>query len=193
MGYTRVSTATQDPQLQLDALVASGVERRDIFSDITSGRKAASDRPGMARLLEHATDGDTVVVWRIDRLGRSLIDVLNTVTSLSNAGVAVRSLADGIDPSTSTGRLMLNLMATLAEYERELIVERLNAGIASARAAGTTLGRPSLDPTTVADKLTIVARERARGKTASTAAGLVGWSRATYYRHLTSNFGKNHV
>lgn len=124
LGYTRVSTTTQDAQLQRDALVAAGVQPRDVFADVTSGSKNAITRPGMKRLLEYAQDGDTVVVWRVDRLGRSLIDVLNTVTILREKGVQVRSVSDGIDPSTSTGRLMLNMLATLAEYERELIVER---------------------------------------------------------------------
>ena len=86
------------------------------------------------------------MVWRVDRLGRSLIDVLNTVTLLRERGIQVRSLSDGIDPATSTGRLMLNMLATLAEYERELIVERVNAGIAAARQNGTRFGRPLSDP-----------------------------------------------
>lgn len=96
----------------------------------------------MKRLLEYAEEGDTVVVWRVDRLGRSLIDVLNTVALLPGRGVQVLSISDGIDPATSTGRLMLNMLATLAEYERELIVERVNVGIAAARQNGTRFGRP---------------------------------------------------
>lgn len=183
LGYTRVSTAAQDAQLQRDALVADGVQKRDIFSDVTSGSKTAATRPGMRRLLDYAETGDTVVVWRIDRLGRSLIDVLNTVNGLRDSGISVRSISDGIDPATSTGRLMLNMLATLAEYERELIVERVNAGIATSRAAGTRFGRPPSDPTVIDDKLRIVAQARAAGKTASQAAELVGWSRATLYRH----------
>ena len=183
LGYTRVSTAAQDAQLQRDALVADGVQQRDIFSDVTSGSKTAATRPGMRRLLDYAETGDTVVVWRIDRLGRSLIDVLNTVNGLRDSGIAVRSISDGIDPATSTGRLMLNMLATLAEYERELIVERVNAGIAASRAAGTRFGRPLSDPAVIEDKLSIVAQARAAGKTAAQAAELVGWSRATLYRH----------
>lgn len=136
MGYTRVSTSGQDAQLQLDALVAAGVQKRDVFADVSSGSKTAIERPGVKRLLEYAEEGDTVVVWRVDRLGRSLIDVLNTVALLRSRGVQVRSISDGIDPATSTGRLMLNMLATLAEYERELIVERVNAGIAAARKTG---------------------------------------------------------
>jgi DNA invertase Pin-like site-specific DNA recombinase len=129
LGYTRVSTGNQDPQLQIDSLLSIGVQKRDIFSDVMSGRKTATERPGMRKLLEHATEGDTIVVWRIDRLGRSLLDVLNTVAGLREQGIQVRSISDGIDPATATGRLMLNMLATLAEYERELIVERVRAGV----------------------------------------------------------------
>ncbi len=187
LGYTRVSTTNQDPQLQIDSLLSIGVQKRDIFADVMSGSKAATSRPGMQRLLEYAEPGDTVVVWRVDRLGRSLIDVLNTVNGLRDAGINVRSISDGIDPATSTGRLMLNMLATLAEYERELIVERVNAGIAVARESGTRFGRPMSDPGVVGEKLAIVATARAAGKTAAEAAQLVGWSRATLYRHQAAN------
>ena len=183
LGYTRVSTASQDAQLQRDALVAAGVQKRDVFADVTSGSKTAIERPGMKKLLEYAEPEDTVVVWRVDRLGRSLIDVLNTVNLLRDRGVQVRSISDGIDPATSTGRLMLNMLATLAEYERELIVERVNAGITAARTSGTRFGRPPIDEAVVADKLGIVNDARKRGRTAAEAAHLVGWSRATLYRH----------
>ncbi|MCP1415501.1 recombinase family protein [Paenarthrobacter sp. A20] len=183
LGYTRVSTKAQDAQLQLDSLISAGVQRRDIFSDVTSGSRAAVERPGMRKLLEYAEAGDTVVVWRVDRLGRSLIDVLNTVNLLRGRGVELRSISDGIDPATTSGRLMLNMLATLAEYERELITERVNAGIAAAKASGTRFGRPVVDPAVIADKLAIVRDARAKGKTAAEAAGLVGWSRATLYRH----------
>lgn len=183
LGYTRISTGAQDATLQVDGLVAAGVQERDIFADVTSGRKEATARPGMGRLLEHATAGDTVVVWRVDRLGRSLVDVLSTVAMLGERGIGVRSVSDGIDPATSTGRLMLNLMATLAEYERELIVERVTAGIAAARESGTRFGRPPSDPAVIGRKLAIVNEARAAGHTAADAANLVGWSRATLYRH----------
>ncbi len=183
LGYTRVSTSSQDAQLQLDALVAAGVQKRDVFADVTSGSRAAIERPGMKKLLEYAEVGDTVVVWRVDRLGRSLLDVLNTVTLLRGRGVLVRSISDGIDPATSTGRMMLNMLATLAEYERELIVERVNAGIAAARQSGTRFGRPLSDPAVIADKLSIAKDARAKGRSAEDAARLVGWSRATLYRH----------
>ena len=183
LGYTRVSTTAQDAQLQLDALLYAGVQNRDVFSDVTSGSNTAGSRPGMQKLLAYAESGDTVVVWRIDRLGRSLVDVLNTVNTLRDAGIGVRSISDGIDPATTTGRLMLNMLATLAEYERELIVERVNAGIAAARRSGTRFGRPVSDPAIIAEKLAITAAARTGGKTAAQAAALVGWSRATLYRH----------
>jgi len=98
-----------------------------VFTDITSGSRRATDRPGMRRLLEYATTGDTIVVWRIDRLGRSLIDVLNTVNLLQQRGIGLRSIQDGIDPATTSGKMLLNLLASLAEYERELITERVQA------------------------------------------------------------------
>ena len=184
LGYTRVSTVGQDPTLQFEALRAAGVQDRDVFSDVTSGSKNASDRPGMKNLLAYATAGDTVVVWRIDRLGRSLLDVLNTVNLLRDRDVKIKSVADGIDPETSSGRLMLGMLATLAEYERELITERVNAGIAAAKSQGVRFGRPPVDPEVINRKLAIVAEERAKGRSAEKAASLVGWSRATLYRHL---------
>ncbi|WP_067474321.1 recombinase family protein [Dietzia timorensis] len=184
LGYTRVSTAGQDPALQIEAVLAEGVERRDIFSDVTSGTKDAIHRPGMKSLLSYAQAGDTVVVWRVDRLGRSLVDVLNTVNLLREREVSIRSVSDGINPDTTSGRLMLGMLATLAEYERELIAERVNAGIAAAKAQGTKFGRPPVDPEVVSQKLSIVVDERAKGRSAEQAARLVGWSRATFYRHL---------
>ncbi|MBG6218599.1 DNA invertase Pin-like site-specific DNA recombinase [Arthrobacter sp. CAN_A6] len=193
LGYTRVSTSSQDAQLQLDALVAAGVQKRDVFADVTSGSRTALERPGMKKLLEYADEGDTVVVWRVDRLGRSLIDVLNTVNSLREQGILVRSLSDGIDPETSTGRLMLNMLATLAEYERELIVERVNAGLVAARQNGTRFGRPRSDPKVIAAKLDVVVDARKKGKTAAEAAHLVGWSRATLYRHQQAHAAQGHV
>ncbi|WP_420898893.1 recombinase family protein [Cryobacterium glaciale] len=123
--------------MQVDALVKSGVQERDIFADVTSGSRTAIFRPGMKKLLDYAKPGDTVVVWRVDRLGRSLIDVLNTVKLLRERDVQVKSVSDGIDPSTTSGRLMLNMLATLAGYERELITERVNAGITAALARET--------------------------------------------------------
>lgn len=183
LGYTRVSTASQDARLQTDALTAAGVEARDVFSDVTSGSRTAIKRAGMKKLLGYAAAGDTVVVWRIDRLGRSLIDVLNTVNLLRERGVKIRSISDGIDPETSSGRMMLGMLATLAEYERDLITERVKAGIVAAKENGTKFGRPPVDPGVIREKLAIVRDARSKGRTAEDAARLVGWSRATLYRH----------
>ena len=166
LGYTRVSTSGQDAKLQLDALVDAGVHKRGVFADVTSGSKAVIERPGMKKLLAYVEPGDTVVVWRVDRLGRSLIDVLNTVNLLRERGVHSRSISDGTDPTTTSGRLMLNMLATLAEYERELIVERVNAGIAAARRGGTRFGRPPSDPLVIADTLAIAQDARTKGRTA---------------------------
>ena len=105
------------------------------------------------------------------------------VKLLRERDVQLKSISDGIDPSTTSGRLMLNMLATLAEYERELITERVNAGITAARNGGTKFGRPLSDPVVVADKLKLVTEARAKGRTAEDAAKLVGWSRATLYRH----------
>ena len=148
--------------MQVDALVKSGVQERDIFTDVTSGSRTAITRPGMKKLLDYAKPGDTVVVWRVDRLGRSLIDVLNTAKLLRERDVQVKSISDGIDPSTTSGRLMLNMLATLAEYERELITERVNAGITAARKGGTRFGRLLSDPAVIADKLQLVHEARTK-------------------------------
>lgn len=191
LGYTRVSTASQDALLQVQALTEAGVERRDIFSDVTSGSNKAVERPGMRRLLGYAEPGDTVVVWRIDRLGRSLLDVVNTVAVLSERDVQVQSIQDKIDPATPAGRLQLHLLAVLAEYERELIVERVRAGMAAAREEGTRFGRKPPDPATVERKLSAVNKERRKGTSVREAVKVVSWSRATYYRHARAAEERN--
>ena len=184
LGYTRVSTTTQDASLQRTALLEAGVAPDNIWSDVVTGSKDAADRPEWAKLTAYARDGDTVVVWRIDRLGRSLIDVLTTVAELADQGITVRSISDGIDPTTPVGRLMLGMLATLAEYERELIRERVNAGIAAARANGVVFGRPAPDADEVAARLAVArAAINTQGKSAAQAAAMVGWSRSTFYRH----------
>ena len=184
LGYTRVSTTTQDASLQRTALLEAGVAPDNIWSDVVTGSKDAADRPEWAKLAVYARDGDTVVVWRIDRLGRSLIDVLTTVAELADQGITVRSISDGIDPTTPVGRLMLGMLATLAEYERELIRERVNAGIAAARANGVVFGRPAPAPDEVAARLAVArAAISTQGKSAAQAAAMVGWSRTTFYRH----------
>lgn len=183
LGYTRVSAASADARPQLDALVAAGVAPAHFFSDVTSGAKDAADRPDLRLLLEQAEEGDTIVVWRIDRLGRSLVEVLDTVRELSERGINIRSVQDDIDPSTTHGRLMLDLLAKLAEYERHLTSELIAEGTASALRLGKRRGRPPVDADAVHAKLRVIEDARARGLPAAQAAQLAGWSRATYYRH----------
>jgi len=182
LGYTRVSTTQQDASLQRDALLRAGVAPEHIYDDVITGASGAAGRPGWAKLTAYARQGDTIVTWRIDRLGRSMIDVMQTVAGLHARGVGVLSVSDGIDPSTPTGRLMLGLLASMAEYERELIRERVNAGVVAAQARGVKFGRPHQDPRTVAAKLTVARQAVIAGATVAEAAGMVGWSRATYYR-----------
>ena len=138
LGYARVSTDEQTAQLQLDALTAAGCERT--FSETASG--AVADRPVLADLLSHARGGDTVIVWRLDRLGRSLQHLIQVVQRLETEGVAFRSLTEGIDTSTANGRLFFHIFGALAQFERELIRERTHAGLAAARARGRKGGRP---------------------------------------------------
>lgn len=184
-GYTRTSTQDkQDDDLQRRALMDAGVDERRIYADQISGSKEARTRWGWSSLDERLEDGDELVVWRIDRIGRSMIDVIITVKDLIDRGVGVRSLSDGIDPSTREGRLMLNLMATFAEYERELIQERVQAGVDAAKQRGVRFGRPAPDPERVARNLrTIQHLIETEGLGVVEAARTVGWSKATYYRH----------
>lgn len=170
--------------MQIAALIEAGVAEDKIFIDHMSGAKTAKERPGLTELLKYARDGDQVYCWRIDRLGRSLIDVLNTVDEMTKKGIALHSLVDGVDPSTPSGRLQLGLFATLAEYERELINERVRFGVLAAQARGVKFGKRPADPVKVENKVAAAKNLLATGKTAQQAADAVGWSRATLYRHL---------
>ena len=138
VGYARVSTADQDPALQLDALHAAGCGR--VFEERASGARA--DRPVLAEAMAFARGGDTLVVWRLDRFGRSLKDLIARVAELEQGGVGFRSLTESIDTTTAGGRLVLHVFGALAEFERELIRERTVAGLAAARARGRK-GGPS--------------------------------------------------
>ncbi|MGO4382631.1 recombinase family protein [Specibacter sp. RAF43] len=184
LGYARVSTTDQDARMQIAALVEAGVAEEKIFIDHMSGAKTSKERPGLTELLKYAREGDEVYCWRIDRLGRSLIDVLNTVNEMMAKGIALHSLIDGVDPSTSSGRLQLGLFATLAEYERELINERVRFGVMAAQARGVKFGKRPPDPVKVENKVAAAKNLLANGKTAQQAADAVGWSRATLYRYL---------
>jgi DNA invertase Pin-like site-specific DNA recombinase len=138
VGYARVSTDDQDLSLQRDALAAVGCER--LCTDTMSGTKA--ERPGLAEALNLCRTGDTLVVWRLDRLGRSLTNLIELMTLLAERGIGFRSLSEQIDTTTSGGKLVFHIFGALAEFERELIRERTRAGLAAARARGRQGGRP---------------------------------------------------
>ncbi len=137
IGYARVSTADQKLALQKDELHSIGCEK--IFEDYVSGSRES--RPGLASALEVLRDGDTLVVWKLDRLGRSVKQLIELVDSLEKQGVHFRSITDSIDTSTPAGRFFFHVMASLAEMERDLIVERTRAGLAVAKKLGRTGGR----------------------------------------------------
>lgn len=138
IGYARVSTKDQNLDLQIEALQKAGCEK--IFEEKISG--STKNRPELDKMIEQFREGDELYVWRLDRLGRSLKHIIDLVLSLSEKGIIIKGLTDGVDTSTINGRLFLNLMASLAEYERELIRERTKAGLQSARARGRLGGRP---------------------------------------------------
>jgi DNA invertase Pin-like site-specific DNA recombinase len=178
LGYARVSTLQQDEALQHDALKAAGCPR--IFVDKASGK--LESRPALDDLLAQVRPGDTVVVWRLDRLGRSLRHLLETVNALEQRGVAFVSLTENIDTSTPGGRLVFHVFGALAEFERDLIRERTMAGLAAARARGRTGGRPTV---WTEDKLRTARAMRASGDYDVTSiAKVLGVSRASVYRAL---------
>jgi DNA invertase Pin-like site-specific DNA recombinase len=140
LGYARVSTTDQQPQLQVDALEHAGCYR--VFTETASGARA--DRPTLTQLLDQLRPGDTLVVWKLDRLGRSLRHLVDTVTGLAERGIGFRSLQEAVDTTTPGGKLVFHVFAALAEFERDLIRERTTAGLAAARARGRHGGRPSV-------------------------------------------------
>ena len=138
VGYARVSTREQTLDLQTDALKKAGCTK--IYTETVSGAKA--ERPALAKLLDNVRAGDVLVIWKLDRLGRSLKNLIEIVSDLIQRKVGLKSLNDPIDTTTSHGRLTFNLFAALAEFERDIIRERTNAGLTAARARGRTGGRP---------------------------------------------------
>src|SRR5437764_1930616 len=138
IGYARISTGEQTLALQEDALKAAGCER--LLTDTASGAK--TERPGLAKALEQLRSGDSLVVWRLDRLGRSLRHLIDTLLELDSRGVGFKSLTESIDTTTPGGKLIFHVFGALAEFERDLIRERTNAGLAAARARGRKGGRP---------------------------------------------------
>ncbi|WP_232008051.1 recombinase family protein [Mycobacterium gordonae] len=179
MGYVRVSTIAQTLDQQNAALATAGVTKT--FSDTMSG--ARDDRPGLAALLDYVREGDTVVVWKLDRLGRNTLHILEMVKALTDRGVTLVSTSDGIDSSTAAGRMMIGVLGSLAEYERELVKERTALKRAMSLANGTKFGRRRK----VADSTHLVTAKRMRdeGHTARDVAKYLGVSRATLYRYLS--------
>src|SRR5919201_802960 len=145
IGYARVSTNEQNLDLQRDALLKAGVAPKDIYTDKITGTK--QERPGLEQALSHLRAGDTFVVWRLDRLGRSLKHLIETVTALQQQHITFKSITENIDTSTATGQLVFHLFGALAEFERNLIKERTIAGLQAARARGRRGGRPKLKST----------------------------------------------
>ena len=178
IGYARISTDDQNLALQRDALAAAGCEK--VYEDRISGARA--ERPGLALALEVARAGDTLVVWRLDRLGRYLGDLIALSKTLERRGVGLKSLKEQIDTTSSGGRLVFHMFAALAEFERDLIRERTRAGLAAARARGRKGGRP---PVMTPEKAA-VARQLydARRHPVAAIAKTLGVSRASVYRAL---------
>lgn len=183
IGYARVSTDDQDHALQIDALDAAGCER--IITETASGSRG--DRPELARLIENARAGDTLVVWRLDRLGRSLRHLIDLSEQLQARGIALRSLNEAIDTSTPAGRFLFSILGALGQMEREIIVERTKAGLRAAAARGRRGGRPpALD-----DQKVRAARAMLASNTMSAAevARQLGVSPSTLYRHVPGGRG----
>ena len=178
IGYTRVSTVAQTLDQQNDALANAGVTKT--FSDTMSG--ARDDRPGLSDLMAYVRGGDTVVVWKLDRLGRNMLHILQTVKDLTNRGVTLVSVTDGIDSSTSAGRMMIGVLGSLAEYERELVRERTALKREASRANGTRFGRPR--KVNHADHIATAKRMKLDGHTSKDIVKYLGVSRATLYRYL---------
>ena len=143
-GYARVSSTAQNLKLQIDALREAGCKKENIFTDKVSGAK--SNRPGLGQLLGNLSKGDTLLVWRLDRLGRSMTHLIGLVEELRQRGIAFKSICDGqIDTTTASGQLIFNIFSSLAEFERRLIQERTQAGLNAARARGRKGGRPAIN------------------------------------------------
>ena len=182
IGYARVSTADQTLALQLDALRVAGCEQ--VFEDRASGAKA--DRPGLAEAVAYVRRGDTLVTWKLDRLGRSMAHLIETVRLLDARGVGFRSLTEGVDTTTPGGTLVFHLFGALAQFERDLIRERTNAGLKAAEARGRKGGRK---PVVTPDKLARAKTHLAAGLTVREAAARVKVGKTALYQALGGSAG----
>lgn len=183
VGYARVSTGDQELDLQVDALIKSGCDKSLIFTDKISGAK--SSRPGLDACLDNLESGDTLIVWRLDRLGRSMSHLVNLIESLLEKNIGFKSIQDGaIDTTTASGELMFNIFSALAQFERRLIQERTNAGLSAARARGKVGGRPKKQAN---DPKVRMAQEMNKNKSLSIneICSSLEISRATFYRYVS--------
>ena len=181
IGYARVSTRDQNLDLQVDALKAAGCER--FYQDVASGAKTA--RPALDELLGHLRPGDVLVIWKLDRMGRSLKHLVDLVGNLMERKVGLLSLNDPIDTTSAQGRLVFNLFASLAEFERELIRERTQAGLTAARARGRVGGRPKgLSPQAQATAMAAETLYRERKLSVAAIAQKLRLSKSTLYSYL---------
>jgi DNA invertase Pin-like site-specific DNA recombinase len=178
IGYARVSTQDQNADLQLKALKAAGCKK--VFVEKASG--ALRERPELKAALDYARKGDTLVVWKLDRLARSLKQLIETVEDLEERKIGFRSLTESIDTTTSGGRLVFHIFAALAEFERSIIRERTLAGLAAARARGARPGRkPALDAKDIAAAKALLAKPEI---TVTEVARRLGVSPSTLYKHI---------
>lgn len=183
IGYARVSTDDQNIDLQLDALIKSGCQKNNIYFDKVSGAK--SDRPGLKKCMDSLQKGDTLIVWRLDRLGRSMSHLVSTIEDLKERGIGFRSICDGaIDTTTASGELVFNMFSSLAQFERRLIQERTKAGLSAARARGKIGGRKKIK---AGDPKVIMAKtmHQDKGLSIDNICLSLKISRATFYRYLT--------
>jgi DNA invertase Pin-like site-specific DNA recombinase len=180
IGYARVSTHEQHLHLQQDALTAAGCLK--VFTDTISGAKA--ERKGLAEALNYIRDGDTLAVWRLDRLGRSLKDLIERITELHNRHIGFKSLTEQIDTTTSGGKLIFHIFGALAEFEQDIIKERTNAGLTAARARGRQGGRPR---SSLSDERKLqMARQMYEKKTipVKDICKALGIPRSTFYKYV---------
>lgn len=180
IGYARVSTGDQSMGLQQEALQNAGVDPDYIYTDVTGG--ADFERPGLASARGQLREGDALVVWRLDRLGRSLKDLIETVNELAGRGIGFKSLTESIDTTTSGGRLVFHIFGALAEFEREIIRERTMAGLNTARARGRYGGRPKA----LSERQVKVAKAMLsdQSNTVKDVCEVLGVSRSTLYNYL---------
>jgi len=178
VGYARISTSDQDPALQLDALAKAGCER--VFTDRASG--ALDRRPELDQLLNYLRPDDVLVVWKLDRLGRNLRHLIGLIEDLNERGIGFRSLTEGFDTTTPSGKLLFSLIGAIGEFERSLIRERTRAGLEAARARGRKGGRPQL---MTEEKQRLARQLYDSGEhSVSSIASVLGVSRRTLYRYL---------